>query len=101
MARNRRRRLLGLIVALADRLQGPLGATGRWVFLIGAWGALFSSLLGVWRAVPYLFADFRNLTRLREARDAPADHAGGKGSDRTCEAAEARISSSWARLSCS
>jgi hypothetical protein len=25
--------------------------------LAGAWGAIFSSLLGVWQAVPYLFAD--------------------------------------------
>jgi Mn2+/Fe2+ NRAMP family transporter len=47
-----------LIVNLADRLEQPLGAVGRWVFLLGAWGAVFSSLLGVWQSVPYLFADF-------------------------------------------
>ncbi|MFH1726655.1 MAG: Nramp family divalent metal transporter [Elusimicrobiota bacterium] len=47
----------GLLVTLADRLEGPLGPVGRWVFLIGALGAVFSSLLGVWQAVPYLFAD--------------------------------------------
>lgn len=47
----------GLIVALADRLEEPLGPAGRWAFLVGAWGAVFSSLLGVWQAVPYLFAD--------------------------------------------
>lgn len=46
-----------LIVALADQLGEQLGPTGRWMFLIGAWGALFSSLLGVWQAVPYIFAD--------------------------------------------
>jgi hypothetical protein len=33
------------------------GIIGKWVFLIGAWGALFSSLLGVWQSVPYLFSD--------------------------------------------
>ena len=48
----------GLVVALADQLEQPLGVAGRWTFLIGAWGALFSSLLGVWQSVPYLFADF-------------------------------------------
>jgi Mn2+/Fe2+ NRAMP family transporter len=47
----------GLIVDLADRLEGPLGAPGRWIFLVGAWCAVFSSLLGVWQAVPYLAAD--------------------------------------------
>ena len=48
----------GLIVALADSLESSLGQTGRWLFLIGAFGAVFSSLIGVWQAVPYLFADF-------------------------------------------
>lgn len=46
-----------LLVVLANRLEEPLGSVGRWVFLIGALGAIFSSLLGVWQAVPYLFAD--------------------------------------------
>jgi len=47
----------GLLVSLADRLEQPLGPIGRWLFLVGAFGAVFSSLLGVWQAVPYLFAD--------------------------------------------
>ncbi len=47
-----------LVVDLAQRLEGPVGPVGRWAFLVGAWGAVFSSLLGVWQAVPYLFADF-------------------------------------------
>ncbi|MFT4646812.1 MAG: Mn2+/Fe2+ NRAMP family transporter [Planctomycetota bacterium] len=51
----------GLIVALADQLSEPLGSAGRWAFLIGAWGAIFSSLLGVWQAVPYVFADYLRL----------------------------------------
>ncbi len=48
----------GLVVSLADALAVPLGAGGRWAFLIGAFGAFFSSLLGVWQAVPYIFADY-------------------------------------------
>ncbi len=46
-----------LLVTLANSLEKPLGLTGRWLFLIGALSAIFSSLLGVWQAVPYLFAD--------------------------------------------
>ncbi len=53
-----------LLVQLGDRLGGSLGAGGRWLFLAGAWGAVASSLLGVWQSIPYLFADlWRLLTR--------------------------------------
>jgi len=52
-----------LLVTLSDRLGESLGPTGRWVFLAGATGAVFSSLLGVWQAVPYLFADLWALLR--------------------------------------
>ena len=51
---------------LADQLAealGPAGHIGRWVFLIGFWGAVFSSLLGVWQSTPYLFTDFFLLGR--------------------------------------
>jgi hypothetical protein len=48
----------GLVVSLADALADPLGGAGRWAFLLGALGAVFSSLLGVWQAVPYIFADY-------------------------------------------
>ncbi|MCB9865678.1 MAG: Nramp family divalent metal transporter [Phycisphaerales bacterium] len=44
--------------ALAEQLATALGPAGKWIFLIGFWGAVFSSLLGVWQSVPYLFADF-------------------------------------------
>lgn len=53
----------GLLVSLAARLEDTLGPTGRWVFLAGAVGAVFSSLLGVWQAVPYLFADLWQMLR--------------------------------------
>ncbi|MEZ6186181.1 MAG: Nramp family divalent metal transporter [Planctomycetota bacterium] len=59
----------GLVVALAAKLQDALGAWGKWAFLLGAWGAVFSSLLGVWQGVPYLFADV--VAQLRRAPDAP------------------------------
>lgn len=65
----------GLIVAIADALEDELGGVARWAFLVGAWGAVFSSLVGVWQAVPYIFADF---WRLRAARESP-----GEGVDTT------------------
>ena len=52
-----------LIVRLAEQLEAPLGAFGKWLFLVGASGAVFSSMLGVWQAVPYIFADVWTLIR--------------------------------------
>lgn len=52
---------------LADQLARVVGAWGRWLFLAGFWGAVFSSLLGVWQSIPYLFADFLELSRVRTA----------------------------------
>jgi hypothetical protein len=54
-----------LLVNLAARLETELGVVGRWLFLIGAFGAVFSSLLGVWQSVPYLFADCWRLLQRR------------------------------------
>jgi Mn2+/Fe2+ NRAMP family transporter len=46
-----------LLVNLGDSLRDQLGPWGRGFFLVGAFGAIFSSLLGVWQALPYIFAD--------------------------------------------
>jgi Mn2+/Fe2+ NRAMP family transporter len=46
-----------LLVQLAQQLESVIGPIGMWLFLIGAWGAVFTSLLGVWQSVPYIFAD--------------------------------------------
>ena len=53
----------GLLVSLSARLAETLGPGGKWLFLLAALGAVFSSLLGVWQAVPYLFADTWQLVR--------------------------------------
>ena len=53
----------GLIVSLSTALGEQLGPLWRGLFLVGAWGAMFSSLLGVWQAVPYLYADSLRLWR--------------------------------------
>ena len=52
-----------LLANLAAQLELPLGPFGKWLFLVGAAAAVFSSLLGVWQAVPYLFADTWRLVR--------------------------------------
>lgn len=50
-----------LLIRLAERLSESLGPLGGWAFLLGAWGAIFSSLLGAWQAIPYLFTDLTSL----------------------------------------
>ena len=52
-----------LALEMADQLAAAIGPAGRWIFLAGFWGAVFSSLLGVWQSIPYLFADFVDLSR--------------------------------------
>ena len=47
----------GLVTGIADRLLDLMGPLGYWTFLLGFWAAVFTSMLGVWSGVPYLFAD--------------------------------------------
>ncbi len=56
---------------LANQLAAILGNYGRWIFLAGFWGAVFSSLLGVWQSVPYIFADFYFL---QKSKTLPENH---------------------------
>ncbi|MEE4273418.1 MAG: Nramp family divalent metal transporter [Thermoanaerobaculales bacterium] len=49
----------------AHRLGASTGVAARWIFLVGLWAAVFTSTLGVWQGVPYLFADFWNQLRRR------------------------------------
>ena len=66
----------GISVAprLADQLGALLGGPGRLLFLVGFWAAVFSSLLGVWQSVPYLFADFWALHREKRAAAASEEN---------------------------
>lgn len=63
----------GLIVALSEQLAESLGPAGKWLFLVGAASAVFSSLLGVWQAVPYLFADIWGMLGRQKQEDGPVD----------------------------
>jgi len=52
---------------LAGQLAQALGPAGKWIFLSGFWAAVFTSVLGVWQGVPYLFADLMRLSHRRDA----------------------------------
>ena len=65
-----------LVVNIGAQLDETIGPFGKWAFLIGAWGAVFSSLLGVWQAVPYIFADFWQLRDERKQTTIGADAQG-------------------------
>ena len=47
-----------MALGVANQLEEVAGPFGKWCFLIGFWCAVFSSMLGVWQGIPYLFADF-------------------------------------------
>jgi Mn2+/Fe2+ NRAMP family transporter len=47
-----------MALGIAGKLEEVVGPFGKWCFLIGFWSAVFSSMLGVWQGIPYLFADF-------------------------------------------
>jgi Mn2+/Fe2+ NRAMP family transporter len=51
--------LIACADAIGDAAENRLGLGPalRFVFLIGVWGAMFTSLIGVWQGVPYLFAE--------------------------------------------
>jgi hypothetical protein len=58
-----------LMVKIARQLETTFGRVGplvKWSFLVGAWAAVFTSLLGVWQSIPYLFADlWQHITNRR------------------------------------
>jgi len=55
----------GMAVAFAEQLVPYTGEAGKWLFLLGFWGAVWSSMLGVWHGVPYLFANVVGIYRKR------------------------------------
>lgn len=53
----------GVALAISELLGQQISPHLGLIFLVGFWAAVFSSLLGVWQGVPYLFADFQRLRR--------------------------------------
>ena len=56
----------GVALSISALLSDSLSPFVAWLFLFGFWAAVFSSLLGVWQGVPYLFADFKRIIQGRE-----------------------------------
>jgi Mn2+/Fe2+ NRAMP family transporter len=54
------------LLKLADMLGEEFGTPMRWMFLVAFWSAAYTSLLGVWNGVPYLFADFIKTVRKKK-----------------------------------
>lgn len=57
-----------MALEVSNRIGEVTGPAGQWTFLIGFWGAVFTSMLGVWQGVPYLFADFVSIRRENRGR---------------------------------
>jgi Mn2+/Fe2+ NRAMP family transporter len=52
------------LVSFASIMGNEIHPAARWLFLLGFWSASFTSVVGVWNGVSYLFADFiRNLRK--------------------------------------
>ncbi len=51
------------VVTMASMLSNVLGPAGHWAFLLGFWGAVTTSMIGVWQGVPYMFCDFVGLLK--------------------------------------
>ncbi len=45
-------------LVLAEKLSSTLGPLGGWIFKLGFWAGVFSSLIGVFQSVPYIFSDY-------------------------------------------
>jgi Mn2+/Fe2+ NRAMP family transporter len=55
-----------MVLEVANRLGHLIGPVGKWIFIIGFWGAVFTSMLGVWQGIPYLFSDYYTSYKTKE-----------------------------------
>lgn len=51
------------ILQMAMMLQSQMGVFGFYLFILGFWAAVATSLLGVWQSVPTLFCDFVSVAK--------------------------------------
>jgi len=57
------------VLQMAHMLEGTLGVYGYWIFTFGFWGAVATSMLGVWQSVPYMFCDFVGILKGLKGRE--------------------------------
>lgn len=65
-----------LLAAATARFGESVGIALRWTFLVGVWGAVFTSTLGVFQGVPYIFVDTWQSWRGRFATEIPTRSVG-------------------------
>lgn len=58
------------LIGLADSYGERFGSTARLIFLVGVWSAVFTSIIGPWHGVSYLFADFVRIVRNNDKEEA-------------------------------
>lgn len=66
------------LLKLSQLLGEEFGSPLRWLFLVAFWSAAFTSLLGVWNGVPYLFADFIKTIRTKKGDTTERKHVSEK-----------------------
>lgn len=54
---------IDLARTMAAQLAERAGPAGGWFFLLAFWGTVFSSMLGVWQSLPWIFVNFVGLRR--------------------------------------
>ena len=47
-----------MVLGVADMVGDIMGPLGAFIFKLGFWGVVFSSMITVWSGVPYIFSDF-------------------------------------------
>lgn len=58
-----------IITALANLILTKYGTIGALFFKVGFWAGIFSSLLGVWQSVPFIFSDALHLFKKEKVND--------------------------------
>jgi len=61
-----------LLIQLAGALRDRVGEGGYWLFVLGLWGGVFSSVIGVLNGIPYLFSHLVAMIREVPERDQQA-----------------------------
>ena len=57
------------VIQMAQVLGDRFGRPGELVFLVGFWGSVATSIVGVWQGVPYMFGNYVGLLRGAEGAD--------------------------------
>jgi len=57
------------VLQMATMLEHNLGLTGKYIFIVGFWAAVITSVLGVWQSIPYIFCDYMSVNRTEQRKE--------------------------------